>query len=65
MGDELKRQFKMPAFYWLMNQTEHIREFITESEYRNNSSHQLGINFMLIILIVSSQLIVSLRFQRF
>ncbi|CAO1403440.1 unnamed protein product [Diamesa hyperborea] len=33
VGDELKKQLKMQAFYWMMNKTAHITEFLPESEY--------------------------------
>lgn len=36
-----------------MNQTEHIREYITEEEYRKNDSPSLKINLIAIPLIVS------------
>ncbi|KAL9900653.1 xaa-Pro aminopeptidase 2 isoform 1-T2 [Glossina fuscipes fuscipes] len=34
VGDELKRQGNMQAFYWMMNKTRHIREYLPEEEYR-------------------------------
>ncbi|KAL7023026.1 hypothetical protein ACKWTF_012476 [Chironomus riparius] len=54
VGDELKRQFKMPAFYWLMNHTEHIREYLTEDEYRKSSSYRLqfNLNYLLILTLI-------------
>lgn len=36
VGDELKRQGNMQAFYWMMNKTRHIREYLPENEYRNS-----------------------------
>lgn len=39
----MKKQFKMPAFFWLMNQTEYIREYLTAAELlKNDSSHVAG-----------------------
>ncbi|EDW58690.2 xaa-Pro aminopeptidase ApepP [Drosophila virilis] len=34
IGDELKRLGNMKAFYWMMNKTRHIREYLPEDEYR-------------------------------
>lgn len=34
VGDELKRQGNMQAFYWMMNKTRHVREYTPEEEYR-------------------------------
>lgn len=34
VGDELKAQFNMQAFYWMMNKTMHVIEYYPESEYR-------------------------------
>lgn len=34
VGEELKRQSNMPAFYWMMNKTRHIREYLPMEEYR-------------------------------
>ncbi|XP_058987893.1 xaa-Pro aminopeptidase 2-like [Musca domestica] len=34
VGEELKRQGNMKAFYWMMNKTRHIREYLPEEEYR-------------------------------
>lgn len=34
VGDELKRLGNMKAFYWMMNKTRHIREYLPEDEYR-------------------------------
>ncbi|KAL5272992.1 XPNPEP2 family protein [Megaselia abdita] len=33
VGEELKRQKNMNAFYWMMNKTRHIREYLPEDEY--------------------------------
>ncbi|XP_017145268.1 xaa-Pro aminopeptidase 2 [Drosophila miranda] len=35
IGDELKRLGNMRAFYWMMNKTRHIREYLPEDEYRS------------------------------
>ncbi|CAD6994422.1 xaa-Pro aminopeptidase 2 [Ceratitis capitata] len=34
VGGELKRQGNMQAFYWMMNKTRHIREYLPEEDYR-------------------------------
>ncbi|XP_055375042.1 xaa-Pro aminopeptidase 2 isoform X2 [Condylostylus longicornis] len=34
VGEELKRQGNMQAFYWMMNKTGHIKEYFPEEEYR-------------------------------
>ncbi|XP_037953198.1 xaa-Pro aminopeptidase 2-like [Teleopsis dalmanni] len=34
VGSELKRQGNMLAFYWMMNKTRHVREYLPEDEYR-------------------------------
>lgn len=34
VGEELKLQFNMQAFYWMMNKTMHVIEYYPESEYR-------------------------------
>ncbi|EDW15306.1 xaa-Pro aminopeptidase 2 [Drosophila mojavensis] len=33
IGAELKRLGNMKAFYWMMNKTRHVREYLTEDEY--------------------------------
>ncbi|XP_034665747.1 xaa-Pro aminopeptidase 2 [Drosophila subobscura] len=35
IGNELKRLGNMRAFYWMMNKTRHIREYLPEDEYRS------------------------------
>lgn len=34
VGGELKSQGNMRAFYWMMNKTRHIKEYLPEDEYR-------------------------------
>lgn len=34
VGEELKSQFNMQAFYWMINKTMHVIEYYPESEYR-------------------------------
>ncbi|XP_312988.6 xaa-Pro aminopeptidase 1 [Anopheles gambiae] len=33
VGSELKRKHKMDAFYWMMNKTRHVPEYVTEADY--------------------------------
>lgn len=51
VGDELKRQGNMQAFYWMMNKTRHIKEFLPEDEYRvsRSSCNQVIISLYLVI----------------
>jgi hypothetical protein len=44
-----------------MNQTEHIREYLTEEEYRKSNSYQHKYNYLLLItaLIVSTKSILN------
>jgi len=34
VGDELKKLGNRKAFYWMMNKTRHVREYLPEDEYR-------------------------------
>lgn len=45
VGEELKNQYAMQAFYWMMNNTMHVKEYFTESEYRARESHANFIHF--------------------
>lgn len=38
VGEELKKQTKMQAFYWMMNKTKHVIEYLPEKEYRNKNT---------------------------
>ncbi|XP_016961280.1 xaa-Pro aminopeptidase 2 [Drosophila biarmipes] len=42
VGDELKRLGNMRAFYWMMNKTRHIREYLPEDEYRSATGGSSG-----------------------
>lgn len=55
VGEELKAQLNMQAFYWMMNKTRHIIEYYPESEYRkhNNSDFVKMTNAFGVILILN------------
>lgn len=38
VGEELKSQSNMQAFYWMINKTTHIIEYFPESEYRKRNA---------------------------
>jgi Xaa-Pro aminopeptidase len=38
VGSELKKQMKVQAFYWMMNKTTHVTEFLSEDDYNGVSS---------------------------
>lgn len=42
VGSELKRMHKMDAFYWMMNKTRHVPEFVSESEYNGGAAANHG-----------------------
>lgn len=53
VGDELKAQMNMQAFYWMMNKTSHIIEYYPESEYRkNNGSTILSASMYAVIAVI-------------
>lgn len=45
VGEELKKQYSMQSFYWMMNNTMHVKEYFTESEYRARTSQSNFIHF--------------------
>lgn len=45
VGEELKKQYSMESFYWMMNNTMHVKEYFTESEYRARTSQSNFIHF--------------------
>lgn len=48
VGEELKKQLNMQAFYWMMNKTRHIIEYLPENEYRRvNGSYSKNQNVFL------------------
>lgn len=38
VGEELKKQLRMQAFYWMMNKTKHVIEYLPEEDYRRSDS---------------------------
>lgn len=56
VGDELKAQMNMQAFYWMMNKTVHVIEYYPESEYRkrtNSADSPVQSRWLSIIAILS------------
>ncbi|KAH8353869.1 hypothetical protein KR084_009818 [Drosophila pseudotakahashii] len=58
VGDELKRLGNMRAFYWMMNKTRHIREYLPEDEYRSATGGGSGVHTTTSPLIVFVLLII-------
>lgn len=56
VGEELKKRVNMPAFYWMMNKTKHLPEYLPEETYRRGSAHALACDLK-ILAIVSSLLL--------
>lgn len=61
IGDELKQLGNMRAFYWMMNKTRHIREYLPEDEYRSATAgggtyrcYQPLIGLLLLITMIAS-----------
>jgi C-terminal region of peptidase_M24 len=52
VGDELKKQNKMDTFYWMMNQTEYIPQYLSEKEYLKSASSRHQVNILFTFLIV-------------
>ncbi|EDW28141.1 GL27147 [Drosophila persimilis] len=60
IGDELKRLGNMRAFYWMMNKTRHIREYLPEDEYRSataGGSHPTLPLVSLLVMIIAAILL--------
>lgn len=60
VGEELKRQSNMPAFYWMMNKTRHIREYLPREEYngendKNIADYLKSYKLIVFIVLVCSQ----------
>lgn len=57
VGEELKLQMNMQAFYWMMNKTRHIIEYYPESEYRkHNSSNSIDASQCVLVALFISLL---------
>lgn len=52
VGEELKTQYNMQAFYWMINKTMHVIEYYPESEYRQRN-HSNSIQILQWIFIVA------------
>uniref|UniRef100_A0AAG5CW59 Xaa-Pro aminopeptidase n=1 Tax=Anopheles atroparvus TaxID=41427 RepID=A0AAG5CW59_ANOAO len=42
VGSELKRMHKMDAFYWMMNKTRHVPEYVSEADYNGAAPSTYG-----------------------
>lgn len=38
VGEELKKRLKMQVFYWMMNKTKHVIEYLPEEDYRGSGA---------------------------
>lgn len=45
IGEELKNEYNMQTFYWMINNTMHVKEYFTESEFRASTSQSSFIHF--------------------
>lgn len=46
VGEELKKRTRMHAFYWMMNKTRHVIEYLPEAEYKGSSASQLTLTLI-------------------
>lgn len=60
VGEELKKRNHMKAFYWMMNKTRHVKEYLPESELRGGSISERQINFSNLLLTILLSLVVRL-----
>lgn len=60
VGEELKKQTKMQAFYWMMNKTKHVIEYLPEKEYRSANDGVSGTRVSLAGLISSTLIVLIL-----
>lgn len=58
VGEELKAQMNMQAFYWMMNKTRHIIEYLPESEYRliTGSSSSIDVSYYVFVILILGSL---------
>ncbi|KAH8375879.1 xaa-Pro aminopeptidase 1 [Drosophila serrata] len=59
IGDELKRLGNMRAFYWMMNKTRHIREYLPEDEYRSATGGGSGGHTTVPLLILGLTIVLA------
>lgn len=50
VGAELKKQLKFDAFYWMMNKTGHVIEYLPQSDYRSSNSNVLSLSKFIIFI---------------
>lgn len=53
VGEELKNQYNMQTFYWMINNTMHVKEYFTESEFRALTSQSNFLHFERLICAVT------------
>lgn len=62
VGEELKKRLKMQVFYWMMNKTKHVIEYLPEEDYRRSAgSYHVDLNVPVILgaaLVVVGRLLV-------
>lgn len=56
VGSELKRTHKMDAFYWMMNKTRHVPEYVSETDFHNAAASNTGsvVTVLTIVLLSGS-----------
>lgn len=64
IGMELKRQNKMHAFYWMMNKTRYVIEYLPEEEYRQslNVADSLMGNICVLVLTLGGAALLFLNY---
>ena len=53
VGEHLKKQFKMQAFYWMMNKTGHVIEYLPEEEYRRSAAEGVNVGGIVGLVVVA------------
>lgn len=49
VGEELKKKLKMQAFYWMMNKTKHVIEYLPEEDYRRGGADSIDFKLQAIV----------------
>uniref|UniRef100_A0A336MES5 CSON010922 protein n=1 Tax=Culicoides sonorensis TaxID=179676 RepID=A0A336MES5_CULSO len=60
VGKFLKENMKMDAFYWMMNKTQHVIEYLPESEYKARAGSQLSCSPNVVFVVVYSLFLIKL-----
>ncbi|XP_031640663.1 xaa-Pro aminopeptidase 1 [Contarinia nasturtii] len=64
VGEELKSQYNMQAFYWMINKTKHVIEYYPESEYRQRGgSDSIRLYTWMISIIILNVLLFAYFFN--